>query len=834
MTKREQLQKLIEQRQSKDPLTKLVVKTFEENNSKIDLALEEIEQLKSIEPEPGYTPEKGIDYFTQEEVDSFVSYIQSQVENGKDSTIPGPKGDKGDKGDRGTDGTTPEIDYDKIIKDILKKIPKPKDGVSPKIEDLIKVVKKSIPDVNYKEEIGKILATPGFRMLLHGGGLSSVAHGTSLTGNGTLSSPLEAVGYTGGTAGSVLFVDPADTIAQDNSNLFYDNTNNFLGVGGQGVAPAGTLDVTQKEYRAVVGSELITATADRDFSSDTGNWTGTGWTIGGGVATHTAGANNFTLATSAIGTTVAVDKIYRVTYTIVTTTAGTLNANVGNGGSSNNAGLAVGTVSMTQVFYATQSSGLVFTPDANWAGTLDNISLVEITTTTPVINIKAPDSVTPATAWEIRVPKAGLGNNNMGIGKYSAGAIGGGGGSSGRDNYGWGQNSIRSVTSGSNNMGMGRNALSSMTTGSTNTAIGSDCLGRLNPGNFNSGLGNSAFNTLYTGSNNVGLGFGVYSGLTAGSNNVGMGYNAGINLTGGDKNITIGTNINVVSATGSNQLNIGNIIFGTGVTGTGSTIAGAIGIGMNAPTAILHLKAGTTTANTAPLKFTSGTLLSTAEAGAVEFLTDKFYGTITTGAARKELTLNDAALTSGRIPFVTTNGRITDDADFTFTASNSNFLVNSATGTDGLVLQLSDTLDPIDGFPGVGFRNAGSTSHAMFYDDDNTSGYSFKVVAQAYDASTESSLLMSASGFEMNSSSGFTMTGSPISLVATQTDISGKLIMGGVVRLKGYTVATLPAGTLGDTAMVSDALAPAFGVAVVGGGAVNMKVFYDGTNWKVG
>ncbi|MBK7134072.1 MAG: hypothetical protein IPH69_15005 [Bacteroidales bacterium] len=34
-------------------------------------------------------------------------------------------------------------------------------------------------------------------------------------------------------------------------------------------------------------------------------------------------------------------------------------------------------------------------------------------------------------------------------------------------------------------------------------------------------------------------------------------------------------------------------------------------------------------------KFTSGPLLATPQAGAVEFLTDKFYGTITTGAARK-------------------------------------------------------------------------------------------------------------------------------------------------------------------------------------------------------
>lgn len=37
------------------------------------------------------------------------------------------------------------------------------------------------------------------------------------------------------------------------------------------------------------------------------------------------------------------------------------------------------------------------------------------------------------------------------------------------------------------------------------------------------------------------------------------------------------------------------------------------------PTAILHLKAGTATASTAPLKFTSGTNLTTAEAGAMEY-----------------------------------------------------------------------------------------------------------------------------------------------------------------------------------------------------------------------
>ena len=97
------------------------------------------------------------------------------------------------------------------------------------------------------------------------------------------------------------------------------------------------------------------------------------------------------------------------------------------------------------------------------------------------------------------------------------------------------------------------------------------------------------------------------------------------------------------------------------VVGGQSVFGGNVGIGQTTPTAVLHLKAGTATASTAPLKFTSGTLNTTAEAGAVEFLTDAFYGTITTGAARKAFVLDDGSrLTSGKIPVATTNGRLVD------------------------------------------------------------------------------------------------------------------------------------------------------------------------------
>jgi hypothetical protein len=46
-----------------------------------------------------------------------------------------------------------------------------------------------------------------------------------------------------------------------------------------------------------------------------------------------------------------------------------------------------------------------------------------------------------------------------------------------------------------------------------------------------------------------------------------------------------------------------------------------------------------------------------------------------------------------------------------------------------------------------------------------------------------------------------------------------------------YTVATLPAGVLGDTAVVSDAVSPTYLGALTGGGSVACPVFFNGTAW---
>lgn len=73
------------------------------------------------------------------------------------------------------------------------------------------------------------------------------------------------------------------------------------------------------------------------------------------------------------------------------------------------------------------------------------------------------------------------------------------------------------------------------------------------------------------------------------------------------------------------------------ITSATSYFSNNVGIGQTTPTAILHLKAGTATANTASLKIPSGTVLTTPEAGAVDADNSTIYWT-NSSAVRLPLT----------------------------------------------------------------------------------------------------------------------------------------------------------------------------------------------------
>ena len=177
------------------------------------------------------------------------------------------------------------------------------------------------------------------------------------------------------------------------------------------------------------------------------------------------------------------------------------------------------------------------------------------------------------------------------------------------------------------------------------------------------------------------------------------------------------------------------------------------------------IRAGTASAGTAPLKFTSGTLMSSAEAGAVEFNTDSLYFTITTGTVRKKVALYDDSSgatgdlyyrdSSGnfvRLP-VGANGKTLrvasglpawSDATFATSTKTSNYTI---TGTDVVIFadatsgSVTITLPTASANAGYRFYvkridNSGNTCSIARSGSDTIDGQTSITIAAQYDSYT--------------------------------------------------------------------------------------------------
>lgn len=124
--------------------------------------------------------------------------------------------------------------------------------------------------------------------------------------------PRLSVGSTfiGGTAGSVLFIGAGGIISQDNANFFWDNTNNFLGIGTN--APTEPLHVVNSAangicmrlnesassgtgYGAIINSEgaaTLSVALRLDAANSSSNY-------GLFINSPVAGATNFAILSSA-------------------------------------------------------------------------------------------------------------------------------------------------------------------------------------------------------------------------------------------------------------------------------------------------------------------------------------------------------------------------------------------------------------------------------------------------------------------------------------------------------------------------------------------------------
>jgi DNA-binding transcriptional MerR regulator len=435
---------------------------------------------------------------------------------------------------------------------------------------------------------GSIIIDAGQKLYLHGN--SAYAGYIASETTGGVSDVLNINGRLGGTA----ITQTGGTV----SMLINDSGN--IGIGT--TSPTSRLTVQATNSTATLGSELLTTTEDRDFSG-AGNWSGTGWTVGSGVATHTAGANNFVHTF-----TPTAGRNYQILATVTTTTAGTLTAQIGASGEALVGG-AVGTLTQhSWVITAINTTSLSFVPNATWEGTIDDVSVKEITTINPVADILDNNGYS---FLEIRGNSPGNTSENIGIGKLSLSsnisgfrntALGGQAleyNTTGSGNTGLGWKSLRLNTTGANNTavglysmlynttggentGIGYSALQYNTVGSSNTAIGRTALNNSSSGNHNIAIGRSAMFTNIYGSNNVAIGNYAGNGLTDPENSVYIGYGAAGYDNNDSNSIVIGYQ---ATGIGANTVVLGNDSITT------TALKGNVGIGTTSPGASLNVVA---------------------------------------------------------------------------------------------------------------------------------------------------------------------------------------------------------------------------------------------------
>jgi hypothetical protein len=138
-----------------------------------------------------------------------------------------------------------------------------------------------------------------------------------------------------------------------------------------------------------------------------------------------------------------------------------------------------------------------------------------------------------------------------------------------------------------------------------------------------------------------------------------------------------------VANTGSSTSGTIARIQSNSTTGAGLTVLanGNIGIGTTSPTARLNLGAGTATANTSPLKFTAGTNLTTAEAGALEWDGTNLFLT-TSGAVRQ--TINQGLTAAASLDFPSTAVGAVSNLTVTVTGAALNDVVSLGVPNDSV------------------------------------------------------------------------------------------------------------------------------------------------------
>ena len=364
------------------------------------------------------------------------------------------------------------------------------------------------------------------------------------------------------TQGSVLFAGAGGVISEDNGNLFWDDTNDFFGIGT--ATPGASLEINWTdttdigliiqspasqsanliEFQNSSGTVFARVNSEFEFSNPTDSSGASNETFGvGALRSITSGEFNTAVGFEALNLNTTGGQNMAVGYrALKNNTTGSANMGIG-------------------------SQTLLANTTASGNSAVGASYLKANTTGAENTGIGVNTLLTNQT-----------GNDNSAVGNQALGKTTV---SNGTAVGAW---SLNNTSTGAENTALGAFAGRWNTTGSANVLIG-----------YNTGLGSSGATVI---SNSVMIGTRAGTSiLTNGDNNILIGYQCGDNLTTGASNLLIGYDIDAQSATASNQMSLGNLIFSEGIDGTGTTISsGKISIGIASASGKLHVDQPTTDA----------------------------------------------------------------------------------------------------------------------------------------------------------------------------------------------------------------------------------------------
>lgn len=320
------------------------------------------------------------------------------------------------------------------------------------------------------------------------------------------------------------------------------NGSNFVGDDFTVAAAAGTVAAALRQPKAKQTVDFATIGTDEQltnggFTGSAAGWALSNFTYSANTITHAAG----TVGTASQSLTLGAYRHYKLTVTLTTTTRGLVDFRFDGVTLLDDTGFYVfdpstNTYSFPVLSGAADTADFSVVTDAAWAGSIDSISLIEITEEMPLTFTSVPTDDT-----QERIP------NGLKLGRYNAGV------------YGFGDRMTLAfnTTAGIWNTAVGPRALQGNVSGIENTAVGAFA-GRYTQTNYGTYIGYSAgkYNTLgqfltfvgfkaggsnTTGNRNDAFGYHTLLQSTSGSDNVAMGYQSLYNVLTTSGNTAVGS-----------------------------------------------------------------------------------------------------------------------------------------------------------------------------------------------------------------------------------------------------------------------------------------------------